>query len=257
LPDPHVKTLFYRLEFDGPAMFSGTAPFKVDTAAFRVSYAGRTLAVEMIEHHATAESAHAAVQPYLRAWEIDDALTLGRPQISFRFDRAVLIDRDPPSPSEAGVPRIVETIGIASSEKFGSGTVTMSRPFPRPPTGFVASADVETLFERWRGFLAGREPLPGMAYFCLTVVEMYGAQRADAAKHFAVARNVLTNIGRLCASGDPSTARKASATPTPLTASETAFLEAAVRALIRRVGEVAASPGGSFAEITMADLPQL
>jgi len=54
-----------------------------------------------------------------------------------------------------------------------------------------------------------------MAYFCLTVIEMYGEQRADAAKHCSVARNVLTNIGRLCAAGDPSTARKASATPTP------------------------------------------
>jgi hypothetical protein len=220
-----------------------------------LSYAGRTLAVEMIEHHATAESAHATVAPYLRAWEIDDALTLGRPQISFRIERAVLIDRDPPS-SESGVPQTVEATGIASSERFGTATLTVSRPFPKPPTDFAASPDVETLFERWCGYLAGREPLLGMAYFGLTVVERYGG-RAAAATRFGLSRNMLDGIGKLASSGDPQTARKAAAMARPLSAQETVWLEAAIRALIRRLGEVAADPSGSFATITMANVPPL
>jgi hypothetical protein len=237
-------------------MFSETAPFEVETAAFRVSYGGRTVVVEMIEHHATVESARAAVEPYLRVWEIDDALKLGRPQISFGFERAVLIDRDPPPSFDPGLPENVEAAGIGSAEAFGIPTVTVPRPFPKPPTGFALSPDLDTLFERWRGYLAGREPLQGMAYFCLTVLEIYGGE-SGAAERFSVSRNVLETIGNLSHTGDPLTARKARAMSRPLNANGTAWLEAVVRALIRRVGEVAANPAGSFTEITMADLPPL
>jgi hypothetical protein len=256
--DPHVERLHYGLKIEGPAIFSEAPPFEVETPSFRVCFEGpaRGLTVEMIEHHATEESARAVVESYLRAWEIHDAITTGRPQISFRFVRAELIDRDPPPPPEPGVPQTVEvTGGIASAVSMG-GTVSVSRPFPKPPTGFAVNADTETLFERWRGHLADREPLPGMAYFCLTVLKMQGG-KSGAAERFGVSRKVLDTIGRLCQSGDPLTARKASPMSRPLTAQETAWLEAAIRALIRRVGEVAADPTGSFARITMEDLPDL
>jgi hypothetical protein len=257
--DPHVEKLRYQIEVAAPAIFSEAPPFEVNATAFCVCFESlaRELTVAMIEHHATEESARARVDPFLRAWEIEDAITVGRPQLSFRFERAELVDRNP-SPPEFGASKTVKVSTLATARALGGlPTVTASRPFPKPPTGFAVSPDVETLFQRWLQYLSGGEPLPGMANFCLTVLQAYGG-RHPAAKHFAVSRNVLDRIGTLVShSGSPLSARKADAMARPLTDREAAWLEAAIKALIRRAGELAAQPDGSFGKITMATLPPL
>lgn len=54
--------------------------------------------------------------------------------------------------------------------------------------------------------------------------------------------------------GGPETARKAKGIDSELTSQESRFLEEAVKAMIRRVAEVAANPRGSFNTITKDDL---
>src|SRR5579862_7067126 len=83
----------------------------------------------------------------------------------------------------------------------GGGDTTLSivvgrARYPEPPTDFTADPDVETMWRRWEGFLADREPLPSMAYFCLTVVESHGG-RAGAARRLGISLPVLHTIGRL------------------------------------------------------------
>lgn len=96
-----------------------------------------------------------------------------------------------------------------------------------------------------------------LAYFCLTVLELHGG-RSGAAARFGISSRLLDTLGRLATeTGDESTARKALADLRLPTPAETQWLEAAVQTLIRRVGEVAASPNASATQITLADLPQL
>jgi len=60
--------------------------------------------------------------------------------------------------------------------------------------------------------VAGDEPLPSMAYFCLTVLEYQAKNREAAAKQYAIDLKVLKKLGGLTAKGDPMTARKVTGT---------------------------------------------
>ena len=211
----------------------------------------------MLAHHATEESARSVVEPYLQAWEIGHALRVGgEPEFHFEFVQADIIDRDPPPP---GTGQVIE----ASAGIYGvtgvSAALSVERvSLPAPPSTFTMNADVETLWSRWRGYREGREPLQGMAYFVLTVLEMHGG-RPGASARFGIGAGVLSTMGRLASeTGDAATARKAGAAARPLTPQETAWLEAAVLAIIRRVGEVAATGSAASSPLlTMADLPTL
>jgi hypothetical protein len=97
-----------------------------------------------------------------------------------------------------------------------------------------------------------------MAYFCLTVLETSAGSRKDATVAYKVSRNVLDRIGELTTKrGDPLSARKygAIATGRPLAANEVTWLEEAVKALIRRAGELHALD--VLPQIDMLSLPNL
>jgi hypothetical protein len=123
------------------------------------------------------------VEPRLRAWELAHALKQGHPEFRFDFEDAETIDRDPPPPREPGSPQVVE-IGLASEINVaGSLGVKVTRAaYPEPPTDFAVDPDVETLSQRWQGYLAEREPLQAMAYFCLTLFELRGGGRRGAGR---------------------------------------------------------------------------
>jgi hypothetical protein len=92
----------------------------------------------------------------------------------------------------------------------------------------------------------------------LTLLAMHGGRR-KAATRFGIAGPVLSMLGHLSSErGDVTTARKADAAARPLTSQEIRWLEAAVLAIIRRVGEVAAAGSAvTLTQLTMADLPPL
>ena len=99
-----------------------------------------------------------------------------------------------------------------------------------PPSGVTLNADdpdVLTMFHRYQGYLENREPLPAMAYFCLSMLERYlCAGRKKAATKYAIDFEVLREVGNLAANkGGPETARKAQRAwiGSPLTSEETRF----------------------------------
>jgi hypothetical protein len=97
-----------------------------------------------------------------------------------------------------------------------------------------------------------------MAYFCLTYVQSVAGNRSKASGLFGIHRDVLNEIGRLTSTvGDAATARKWDNLQDrrPHTPNEEQWIDAAIRALIHRVGEHAA--GATLQQITMADLPPL
>jgi hypothetical protein len=130
--------------------------------------------------------------------------------------------------------------------------------YPASPIDFSADPDVVSTWVRFEGFKNGHEPLPSMAYFCFTLLKhKYGGQE-EASKALAVHRDILRKIGDLSSNrGDPSNARKVTSQKfTPFTSAEAEWLDAAIRALIRRSGQVAS--GNSPQQLlTMRQLPQI
>lgn len=257
--DPHVVALRYRVvpvetvTFDAP-------PAEWETEAFRIQLADDVATFEMLEHHASEETARKCVDEFLRAWEIDVGVRFGRPEMGFQFEGADVIDREPPPPGSGQV--IHAQVALAGAIGL-AGTVTahVTRgKYPEPPKGFVASPDVETMWHRYQGYLEGREPLANMAFACLTLLEGNAGTRKRAARQYAICPEVLDKLGYLTSEvGDDRTARKLKRRkePRPHTPREIAWVEAAIKASIRRVGQWAFDPEASWPQLTMGDLPKL
>lgn len=135
------------------------------------------------------------------------------------------------------------------------------RTYRQPPSDFEATPDVASARARWLDYRAGREPLPAMDYFVLTLVWASAGGRnntknAAAAKVFQIDERVLPKISELTtARGAPTTARKAPPKGgrfQELTGAEQAWLEQAVRKAIKRLGERAS--GATLTLLTFSDL---
>jgi hypothetical protein len=256
--DPHVASVRYRLVPGETVTFDCPSPVEWETQAFRMRLEDGVARFDMLEHHASEETARRCVEEYLRAWEIDVALRSGRAEVRFEFEDADIIDRDPPPPG-TGVVVYAKTATATAKAHIAAAHVTRRR-YPEPPRAFVVSPDVETMWHRYQGYLDGREPLASMAYACLTLLEASAGGRNRAVKKYGIEIDVLGTLGRLTSSvGDKETARKFKglSEPRPHTGSEKAWIEAAVKALIRRAGERASDPEASRPQITTSDLPRL
>ncbi len=265
--DPHVESLTYRLETGETLEFEDPLPLEQENDALRLRLAEGVLTVWPKDHYACKEEARVAIEPYLRAWETSEALRrLGRREMRFVFESWHVFDRNPPPP---GSPQGVQLSGsiVGSSRAVAWATmISRERRYPALPEGFVASPEVESMLGRYEGYLKGREPLPSMAYFCLTVLE-HGARNAPAKKAhkkielvYNVHKKVSGELSRLTSTlGDEATARKAEAVSgaRPHTDGERRWIEKCVLALICRAGERAADPQKPLPRITMADLPRL
>jgi acyl-CoA synthetase (AMP-forming)/AMP-acid ligase II len=205
--DPHVAKLHYRLVPAKTVSFDQPPPVGRETEAFRVRLADDIVTFEMVEHHASEESARECVEPYLRAWELDAALRFGHPEISFEFRDADIIDRDPPPPGTGQV--ICAKAAIAAAAALSAAAHVSRARYPDPPEGFVVSPDVETMWRRYVGYLERRERLADMGYACLTVLKGSARGRDKAAKRYAISETVLRRLAQLTTEiGDEETARK-------------------------------------------------
>ena len=257
--DPHVVALIYRVRHHESVDYGKAEPLKHEADGFRVVVEDGTARFEMKQHHATAAEARDVIEPFIRDWEFDACFGHRHEHFHLDFDRPEIIDRSP-------------TTGVVSlSAHARSGPATASarlvvghRRYPPPPTKIDSRhPDVRTLYERYKGFRAGNEPLEGFAYFCLTVLEHSvgsstsrngrpGRRRVQAAETYEIDLDVLRHIGELSSTKGGRTARKAGGRGTPLTDDERRFLTNAIVKLIRRVAEYHGGNGG-LPQITMAE----
>jgi hypothetical protein len=246
--DPHVVSLRYRLisGVENVSFADNAAPVEDTTDAFSMRLDGGVVTFEMLEHHPTEESARRAVKPYLCAWEIDHALRVGRREFCFEFEDAEVIDREPPKPGEP-VAVYPETGVLTLRPTVGATVAVIHGNYPKPPSNFAFDRAVETLWLRYVGYLKGREPLASMAYYSKTFVDSFGG----GGPALGISRNVMEKLQALSSYAG---GRKADGSR-PFTSKEQEWLEATVKAIIRRVGEVAA--GASPSPLTMSDLPAL
>ncbi len=253
MPDLHVVSLLYKLVHNDSVSYVNppAVQFEDDNALYRLD--DGTLTCEMKVHFSNSEDAQKAVAPTLRAWEVDADLRVGRGELRFQFAGADVIDRAPANSNQVfGVGSAV----VASVCAAGTISVHVTRRnYPSPPIGFRLTLDAESVLLRYEGYLDHREPLPAMAYFCLTVLETNAGGREAAASQYGIDVAVLRKIGELTSTrGDALTARKADAAK-PLTGAECSWLEAAIIKVIWRLGDTRGAAG--VASITMSDLPSL
>lgn len=250
-PDLHVVSLRYLVQpeegfsYDNPPSIS----FELQEARFHLD-AG-ILTCEMKIHCSDADTARDAVGPILRAWETDSDLRYNRGQLRFKFDGAEIIDR---SPARTG-----SCVGVASGIATAADSVSVhisSTCYPDPPPDFFRlNPDAETLLQRYYGYLDHHEYLPEMAYFCFTVLKKNSGGLGNAEAKYNIHGGVLRKLSELSSTrGDLQNARKAGAVR-PLSGEEGAWLEAAVKMLIRRLADT--RPLSGLPMIRMTDLPSL
>ena len=251
--DPHVVALNYRIEH-GPDVvdWSLAAPLDKGEHRFRVRAENGRVRFELKEHYASEQAARFAVEPdYIRNWEFVVGLAWGPNAFKLRFDHSEIVDRSPPP----GPPPL--------SVRFRSGvptiSVTLAPPapptFPEPPPDAIKrSPDVDSMYQHYLRHLEGGEPLPAMAYFCLTKLEQMAGGRDAAAMRFGISKKLLRQIGELSTNKGGPSARKAAGHAVSHTPEEKRFLKSAIATLIRRAAEVEYGPDPSRPKITLADI---
>ena len=250
--DPYVVALRYRFVPEPTVDYSRAKPLNHEEEAFHLTVAGDEARFEMKRQYATKEAAQEAVEPFIHRWKFYARLQPVSRSFDLRFNGAHIEDRNPTAgvvTASAGAVRFTFATGRAS------GTVHASR-YPAPPTiTLEITADVKSACSRYLGYLAGEEPLPSMAYFCITVMR-HSAKRecVSPTDRYRISKSVLKRAQCLASRKGGSQARKADGMKKELSAEESRFLEQAVRSIIQRMAEVAANPDCHFSKITMSDL---
>jgi hypothetical protein len=252
--DTHVQSMHFSVGSGEGISYRDPEPvsFVNDLGAFDL--ADGKLTITPNEHFSDEEEARRAIEPFLRAWEIDADLTSNLGMIRFTFERVELIDRDPPP---GWSPQVAQPKGVGAVAQLGQVSVHVScRKYPQPPHAFRATPEAQLAYRRWLGYRSGKEPLQSMAYFVLTLVESIAGDRRKAAPFFKIEAEFLRTIGRLSTTkGDPDTARKARSGVQfqELTGAERQWLEKAIALVIRQLGERAS--GVPLSPIRLTDLP--
>jgi hypothetical protein len=238
--------------------YKNPPPVTEVTSAFDMYLEDGIATFKMKQHCSSEREARSFVEPFLRGWELYTALQPHRHGIGYRFDGAEIIDRAPAAP---GSPQFLMASTLEVAYSAVQATVHVTHPeYPAPPKRFEASPDVETMWFRYQRYIEGREPLAGMAYFCVTFVETKAGGQRHVCRTFSIGEKVLRQIARLSTEvGDVRSARKMvkKSTRRPHTQQERNFVEAAVKRLIQRVAEYDADPSAPLRLITMGDLPPL
>jgi hypothetical protein len=255
--DFHVVSMRYRLEHGDNVAFNNPPPVDFENDEARLQLKDGILSCVLKAHYATEVEAREAIEPILRAWELNAAIAVDIVGLRFIFEKAEIIDRTPIIPGQT---RIFTHVGSVSLDAVLEGArVQVGRAkYPEPPATFRITPDVESLWLRFQRHLDGREPLPGMAFFCLTVVEASAGGRLAASKKYGIEKDVLRKLGELTSErGDHLTARKARSNKPmrPITGAESAWVLSALKIIILRLGDTREI--GSLSKIKMSDLPTL
>jgi hypothetical protein len=255
--DPHVEALYYEIGTGEGISFGTPPPLSVVNRLGTFELADGKLTIRPADHYPSGNEARAVLEPFLHAWEVDLDLTRNIGSIRFKFLRNHKVDRDPHDRSAGVVSVAAEAADVVVASDAASVHITQGT-YPIPPADFRTTPEVDLAYLRWRSCREGREPLQSMAYAVLTLLQSVAGGRKEAVKTFNVNARILDTIARLSSTkGDATTLRKFGAgfALQALSGPESSWLEAAVRRLVRRMGEHAA--GIPLSELTMSDLPRL
>jgi hypothetical protein len=255
--DPHVVSLLYKVTFGKDVDYDKAPPLKEETEYFVCTLDREKAFFEMKTHFPKEEEAKKIADDFLKTCTIYWGLQNYLNEISFLYGGAEIVDR---RPGQSNALSICVGDTICLSDEVASH---VSRAvFPPAPHDFVVSPDVETIYNRYNGYVDSREKLTSMAYFCLTVLEEGRGRkvRKEVEKKYQIDLAVLNKWGDLVSErGSEAEARKANKDKafTPLRDKEQEWLIALIKKVIIRLGNYAYDSTQSFPKITFNDLPNL
>ena len=258
--DPHVESLRYRLKPSETTIYKNAPAVTANRSEFEYHLNDGILTCHMREHYPTVREARRVVDDFLHSWEIKTALELEGGEMEFQFEDSHVIDRNPLPPGSSEFVHVSASAVVKFTGKAISILCITRSKYPDPPTVFTVTPDVETLWGRYKKYLDKKsDELLSMAYACLTFIEKKaGGSRKSAANLFKIDEPILNMLGNLTANrGDVKTARKfpKKGDLIPLSEKEKKWIEAAVKILILRMGELANIQMAK--SITMNDLPNI
>jgi hypothetical protein len=248
---PRVASLTYRIASDEPHEYAEGAQLDGGLQDFAFRLRHRTAEFSPLVRFANEADARAALEPQLRAWELEVALRNGCGALAFEFLTAQ-VERAPPRPG------VVEIRGQAMMVFGGSAPMKITwNQHPAPPAAFAIDECVATLGEL---YLRARETpsmLLYLAYSATTCLEFYYGGLASARKHLAIAVNVFKKVNELANTrGMGADARKFydGHPRAPLSPGEQDWLMRMLEAIVRRAAAgQAGAPVGD--EITLETMP--
>ena len=278
--DPQVVALIYRVEHRNSVSYKDAAPLRYcQSPEFDLTVEDKIARFEFKKFYADEDEARKAIEPFIQQWEFETGIRWGPNNFSLRYKKAEIIDRNPspPEPGEKGfggsavlpVPTasagvlFVGGSAVLPGLTASTGVLFVNPHYPPPPAGGAVNPndpDVKSMYNRYVTYCSGGEFLPGMAYFCLTVLEYKfkgkngKKARDEAAEKYSIHEDVLDKIGHLSAKGGP-TGRKGGTVS--LTEREERWLKESVKKIIYRAAQVAADDSQRHPQITMEDLPKL
>ena len=251
LNDPHVEALIYAIEHNRSVSYERAMPMKVERQGFYLKVEAERARFEMKEHYSSEGEAQAAVQPFIDQWEFIETLRTGPGQFALRFEKPVIVDRQP-SPGVTAL----SAQPIRANVTLPTPTVTVSRQYPLPPSEDAMDIDnfhVQRMLKQYKDYCAGQR-LTVIAQVCCEEFKTFRVELKDAAGRLQIGNNVLKKVRKIANNKGGQQARHASAIDHPLTQYEVRFLEKAVVAMIFRAAKVAANPGQPMEFIDLGNL---
>jgi len=255
-----VESLVYQVKSVESVVYENPPPVEVDTEKWKGCLKNGVLTCHMKVHYSSVAEAREEVERYLRAWEIDAAITHGRGSLKFVYQDAVMVSLASKGEDDARICLVAhDVVTVRAVVKI----TVKQKNYPSPPRLFELSPDVQALWTRYEGCLDGKEPLLSMAYWCLSMIEVsYGqGNREAAARTLNVDSQVLSTLGRLTSTkGDSAVGRKVPKRGElhALSGAEGTWIEAVIKKLIRRAGEYAGCDDNrALTRVSMQDFPPL
>ncbi|MGD9711832.1 MAG: hypothetical protein AB7V46_07185 [Thermomicrobiales bacterium] len=269
--DPTVLALYYKVspvelvEFENLAL----GQFTNDGFDIEIDDAGNAR-MAPTSHYATEAEARNALEPLLRAWEINAAIQFGdgRIRFTFRFKNSTIQDR-----AFGDGKNLTATLSAQSQLTANAVISEKHERLPTPPSNFALSDEVERIWFRWTAYREGREPIASVAYYCITVLENWiileQAQlgnsigkrevRRHAGSRLGFENAVLNDFAELCSEvGDYSQRRKEHAhddtLKRPFTETEIQWMERILLKVTERIGQYSANSGVIFKSLGKGDI---
>jgi hypothetical protein len=256
--DPIVETLEYCLKLSNEISFDNPPTIEEELQDFKLKLADGLLQIQMKIFFSTELEARTIVEPFLKAWELDNFMKRGHKDLCFEFICSKIVDRNPPTLTKSEV--LIAEVGEFFILGHEVGFHVTRKSYPPIPQNLLYTPDVESLANRYEGFLNGREPLLSMAYFCLSLLQFTSGGRIMAANKYNIDKDVLDMLGTLTSEhGDKSEARKLDETSKmkPLTELEQTWIRETIKLIIRRKAEYDFDNYAIFTQINFKSLPPI
>ncbi|MCY4261280.1 MAG: hypothetical protein OXC91_13585 [Rhodobacteraceae bacterium] len=156
--DPHVMHLEYCIVCDPKRIdWSAAEAVVFEDDDFTVEVKDQRVLFRFKTHYSSEEEAKSSVEPYRRNWEFTAGLAYGPDAFTLRFSRSEIIDRDP-TPGNTKTPKFF--FSLVGDLTLNLDIIFVPARYSGPPASgtMKRTPDIDSMYHRYLGYRAGREP---------------------------------------------------------------------------------------------------